>query len=147
MRQYEIYLIDDEIARFYFGKEIKLYQLFLDERLSKEKNQMAIIKKQITYITKRVPIFEIEGKIEDTCRHFKGYDMQNQTHSLHYSNGMSQARLELDSERLTLKSTGDFSAEVTFLEVLRQIDSSFLAIDFKHTRYGWLKPVKNAHFI
>ncbi|MFC7393387.1 sporulation inhibitor of replication protein SirA [Scopulibacillus cellulosilyticus] len=147
MRHYFIFLIQDEIARSYFGRESKLYQLFLEADNIGDYNMKQQINKQVEYITKRIPVFKIGRRLELLLSHLSEYKCCNQIHMIEHPKKTSQAQLELGTGRLSLKATGDYSAETSFFEVLRQIDDSFLAIDFKHHRFGWLKPIKNAHLI
>ncbi|TCP30230.1 uncharacterized protein DUF2522 [Scopulibacillus darangshiensis] len=147
MRYYDIFLIEDDVARFYFGQEVKLYQLFLEARTIDNLRIKKEIDKQIDYITKPMPVNAIQQRISMSCRHYPGYDCRGYIHIFQCTKGGSRAKLEVQPSGLTLQGIGDYTAEATFFEVLRQIDSSFLAIDFHLTNFGWLKPIRNAHLI
>lgn len=147
MRHYDIYLIEEEVARSYYGKEALLFQLFLDERVTTSILKRKQIEKQVAFVTQRMPIFHIECSIEEALRSHPGYDFKQQHHMINNSERESQAELFLGVQSLTLTASGTYEAETTFFEVLRQINSCFLAVEFNHYRYGWLKPIKNAHLM
>ena len=52
------------------------------------------------------------------------------------------ATLEVGESMIVVKASGSYEAETAFFEVLRKIESSFLAVDLDHQRFGWLKPMK-----
>ncbi|MBM7644479.1 hypothetical protein JOD45_000672 [Scopulibacillus daqui] len=147
MRHYFIFLIEDEIARTYFGREAKLYQLFLEANHINNIDIRQQISKQVQYITRRIPVYRVEKKLKTLLSHLSEYKCRDKIHTIENTKKPGCAKLELHPGRLSLKAHGNYSAEMSFFEVLRQIDDSFLAIDFDHHRFGWLKPIKNAHFI
>lgn len=62
MRHYELYLLEEQVARHYFGRETKLFQLFL-EHADASLSQRLIIDKQIEYISKPLPSLLLQQKI------------------------------------------------------------------------------------
>src|SRR5690606_12377963 len=58
MRVYLIYLIEDEFAEYFYGRENKFVELFIAQ--SKEKGALqTVVQKQIQYITKPLPYLEL----------------------------------------------------------------------------------------
>ena len=48
---------------------------------------------------------------------------------------------------LIVKAEGNYEAETAFFECIRKCGASFLAIDFEHEQFGWLKPIKERKFV
>ncbi|WML49196.1 sporulation inhibitor of replication protein SirA [Neobacillus sp. PS3-34] len=63
MRKYRLYLIEDEFAAHYFGRERMFYQLFRENEYSNGELK-TIIEKQINYITKPLPVLRIHQLIQ-----------------------------------------------------------------------------------
>lgn len=63
MRTYQIYLIEDEFAHHYYGREKLFFNLFL-EYIQARGRLKSILQKQIEYVTKTVPIIQLQLAIE-----------------------------------------------------------------------------------
>jgi Sporulation inhibitor of replication protein SirA len=145
MREYQIYLIEEEFATHYFGRERMFYELF--EEYGKSSGKLkTIIARQIQYITKPIAGLRLHQNIHSEMqqnRHFKmdksGYYIVN--------GKKSSATLHINDRYLSMESSGSYDAETIVFEVLRKYEGSFLAIDMEHSRYGWLKPIKERKFV
>ncbi|WP_377911591.1 sporulation inhibitor of replication protein SirA [Bacillus songklensis] len=140
MRKYDIYLIEDEFAIHYFQKEDIMYQLFLEYKTS-GKDHDIYVKKQIEYITKKIPILQLQLMIENKLGHSHGLiSFSSGEYGFKTENGL--ARLLLKHEYIYMEAEGTVEAEAGFFEVLRKISPCFLAMNFENHVYGWLNPVK-----
>lgn len=145
MRNYQLYLIENEFASHYFGKEKMFIQLF------KEYNEAVgdlktIIKMQIDFITKPIQVLKIHQYIKQYLQKNKCFYTKNGTYYLEIGKH-SSAQLEIKGKCLIIKSNGQYDAETAFFEVLRKAEASFLAIDLEDNHCGWLKPIKERKFV
>lgn len=147
MRSYQLYLIKDEIAGHYFGKERLLYQLFKDH--SKATGEMEeIISQQIKYLTKTIPSLQVHQLLLQHLSKHNGFRAEHGVYYLRENKTHSAAVLKfLNKRKLLLESTGSLEAETIFFEVLRKIESTFLAVDLHSNVCGWLKPIKERKFV
>jgi len=146
VRKYQLYLIEDEFAAHYFGRERMFYQLFQEnERAIGELKY--ITRKQITYITKSIEVLKIHQLIQKQLGRIKGFSADHGTYSIEISGKLSTAKIEVFQDLISVVATGSYDAETMFFEVLRKCESSFLAIDLDHQRFGWLKPIKERKFV
>lgn len=145
MREYRIYLIEDEFAHHYYGREKLIFNLFLEYTNSSGK-QKSILQKQIEYITKRVPIDALMNILEVQALKKKDFTYKDGVYYLEKSDGRSRAALKLYHDYMVLRADGDFEAETSFFECVRKYDSDFLAMDLENNRYGWLQPIKERKF-
>ncbi len=145
MRTYQLYLFDDEFASHYFGKERMVYQLFKDykEAIGEYKR---ILEKQIDFILKPIEELKIHRFVTQHLQNNKDFYINNGTYYLEIGK-RSTAKLVVHRNCLVLKANGNYEAETIFFEVLRKTESSFIAIDLDHQRYGWLKPIKERKFV
>jgi len=145
MRTYQLYLIDEEFASHYFGKERMFYQLFKEygEAFGELKY---IIKKQIDFITKPINSFRIQHFLNQNLQKNKSYYSKKGVYYLEMGK-KSFAELEIKDHYMVLKASGHYDAETAFFEVLRKAETSFLAIDLENRHCGWLKPIKERKFI
>ncbi|MGJ7912601.1 sporulation inhibitor of replication protein SirA [Neobacillus sp. LXY-1] len=146
MRKYQLYLIEDEFATHYFGRERIFFQLFQESQLASGDLQF-IIKKQIAYITKRIEVLKIHQLIQKQLGRLKGYKADHGAYTLELSGKISMARVQVYQDYILMEAHGSYEAETAFFEVLRKCESSFLAIDLEHERFGWLKPIKERKFV
>ncbi|CAH0346067.1 sporulation inhibitor of replication protein SirA [Bacillus sp. CECT 9360] len=146
MRNYRIYLIEDEFAHHYYGREKLFFNLFL-EYINSSGKQKGILQKQIEYITKPVPIEALVNILEIQSLKKKDFTCKDGVYYLEKSHGRSRAALKLDREYMVLQAKGDFEAETSFFECIRKYDSDFLAMDLENNRYGWLQPIKERKFV
>lgn len=147
MRHYTIYLIEDDVAKSYFGKEDKLYDLFKEARQTRHPLYRRQLERQIQYITKIIPLFYFDKKLVEMLDKTPGYQLIGNKHMMKGFKGDSYAELAISEQYIVMKASGSFEAETSFFEALRQMTPYFIAVDFNHDRYGWLKPIKNAHLI
>jgi hypothetical protein len=146
MRKYYIYLIEEEFASHYFGRESIVYNLFQEfERTSLEKK--LLLKQQIDFITRSIPTLRIHQLIEKSLRNCHSYCHYRDSHSLQFVKPDSTAKIVLYDHFIKLEATGNYEAETIFFEILRKYDSCYLAMDFDLERYGWLNPIKQRKFI
>lgn len=146
MRNYQLYLIEDEFAAHYFGRERMFLQLFQEHENASGKLEF-IIKKQISFITKKVEVLKIHQLIQKQLGKIKGFKAEHGTYTIELSGKLSTAKLEVFQDLVTVEAQGSFEAETAFFEVLRRCESSFLALDLEHQQVGWLKPIKERKFI
>jgi hypothetical protein len=146
MRTYQIYLIEDEFAHHYYGREKLFFNLFL-EYIQARGRLKSILQKQIEYVTKKVPIIQLQLAIEQRLQKKMNYWTQNGKYYLEKTNGSSKAVLIIQNDSITLEAEGDYEAETAFFESIRKYEATFLAIDFEHEKYGWLKPIKERKFV
>ena len=150
MRHYQIYLLKDQYASDYLGKEHLLYILFKDFSSSAGKSSW-IIGRQILFVTKRLPITALkqyinqEMKYNPSIRYINGvyYVIQKE------KNGdiKSSAKLHIHNRVMSMTSEGNYEAETILFECIRKCANCFLAVDLKNERYGWLKPIKERKLI
>lgn len=146
MRKYQLYLIEDEFATHYFGRERIFFQLF-KEQLQARGELEFIISKQIHYITKRLEVLKIHQLIQKQLGKLGGFKANHGAYTLEISGRISKAKLEVFQEFISIEAEGTFEAETAFFELLRKCESSFLAIDLEHDRVGWLKPIKERKYV
>jgi hypothetical protein len=146
VRKYQLYLIEDEFATHYFGRERLFFQLFHEHQKANGELKF-ITQKQISYITKKVEVLKIHQLIQKQLGKIKGFKAEHGAYSIELSGKLSTAKLEVFQDLITIDAQGSYEAETAFFEVLRKCESSFLALDLKHQRYGWLKPIKERKFI
>ncbi|QFT88975.1 Sporulation inhibitor of replication protein SirA [Bacillus sp. THAF10] len=141
MREYMIYLIEEEIAKHYAGNEIKLFQLF--QQYEQDERLHSIVKQQVDYVTLAIPAIQLQQSLNRALK------LTNNYHSFHHKveKEDSSANLIIYEKYLKLISTGSFEAEAIFFEVIRKQAPYFLAIDTKSKRYGWLQPIKQRKFV
>jgi hypothetical protein len=146
MRNYQIYLIEEEFAHHYFGREKIFFNLFL-EYTNSSGNLKGILQKQIEYITRPIPTTFIQQTLDRRLLIKQDTSYKDGVYFIEKKLRDSRAALQLNSKYLVLHSEGDLEAETTFFECIRKCESSFLAIDFTNKRCGWLKPIKERKFV
>ncbi|WP_110929529.1 sporulation inhibitor of replication protein SirA [Bacillus massiliglaciei] len=146
MRTYQIYLIEDEFARHYLGRERIFFNLFGDYSQAEGKHKL-VLEKQIEYVTKCIPSEYIEQTIDKRIKKLRNFKSRESGHYIEKINGYSKASLAVDQEVITVRAEGDFEAETAYFECIRKCESSFLAIDIENEKYGWLKPIKERKFV
>ncbi|PKG22358.1 sporulation inhibitor of replication protein SirA [Niallia nealsonii] len=146
MRKYELYLIEENVALHYNGKEKMIYNLFFEHTNTKDSTLKAILKKQIDYITRPIPEWKIQQVLlmelqkKSWFQHnVEGYYIKN--------DNLSSAMLSILNNCLQIKANGYYDAELVFFELLHKYEPNFLAIDIENGRYGWLKPIKQRNFV
>ncbi|MDQ0230409.1 hypothetical protein J2S19_001665 [Metabacillus malikii] len=148
MRHYYIYLIEEEFASHYFGRESKIFHLFQDFHWTTVRSQHTeTIERQINYITKPIPTLFIHQLISTQLKNRKEYQRNEQLHLLKLSGGRGNATLIVKDHYLELSSDGNFEGETIFFEVLRKFDPCFFAMDIQNNKYGWLNPIKERNYV
>jgi Sporulation inhibitor of replication protein SirA len=146
MRHYQIYLIEEEIANHYFGRESIIYHLFLEhERTTSERKK--ILKKQIQYVTRPIPSLEVHQWLETHLKKRTDYQTYRSAHLIFHHRDRSHAKLKVFDRSLSLTSNGNYEAETIFFDMLYKYNPCFFAIDFELDRYGWLNPIKIRKFV
>lgn len=145
MRTYQLYLIEDEFASHYFGRERMFFQLFEEHHYSFG-SMKDILSKQIHFITKPIPTLRLHQHLNQQLQRMKDFRVEKGTYYI--DNGkISSAKLDVFDKYIRLEASGSYDAETIFFEILRKNESSYLAIDLSHHRYGWLKPIKERKFV
>lgn len=139
LREYFIYKVNGDVAEEYFGKEVKLFQLFLEEYKTLT-NQKEVLKKQIQYITSPLELSDLQAFLRMMMGSMRGF--QTEPHSFFLECEKSSARLSFSDRYMILQSVGSFEAETILFENMRKYERCFFAMDFKYFRYGWLNPLK-----
>ena len=145
LRTYQIYFIEDEFAQHFIGRERLFFNLFLDYIQTTDPLK-SILQKQIEYVTKPIPKQKLESMVVQKLKRKSNFHSQDGVYYLDYYGG-SQADLLIQDHALIVKAEGNYVAETAFFECIRKCGSSFLAVDFEHERFGWLKPIKERKFV
>lgn len=145
MRTYQLYLIDDEIASHYFGREMMFFQLFKEFEQA-EGELKTILGKQIYYITRPIPTIRLHHYIQQQLPKYRDSSYENGFYLIDYGHN-SSARLQVFEHYLLIEAEGSYEAETCFFEILRKNERSFLAVDLENHRYGWLKPIKERKYV
>ncbi|MCA1030170.1 sporulation inhibitor of replication protein SirA [Bacillus timonensis] len=145
MRYYYLYLVDEEIANHYFGREYKIYQLFSEYQ--KKISNDNVLRKQIDYITKPIPSLRLHQFLDQNLERFNNNLIENNIYRHKSKTDNSEAKLTIFDTYIILEAVGGYEAETTFFEVLRRFDKCFIAMEFHTNRYGWLNPIKERKFI
>lgn len=146
MRQYYIYLMEEEVARHYFGQESKIFHLFLEQKKASVRNK-EIINKQVEYITKPIPVLTLQQLFQQSFKHRTDYRQFKFSHLINQENPRSYSQLELSPKVIHLASEGSFESETMFFEVMRKHSPSFFAMELDAYRYGWLNPIREVKYI
>ncbi|WP_409305545.1 sporulation inhibitor of replication protein SirA [Peribacillus sp. SCS-155] len=146
MRSYHIYLIEEEFAQHYFGREKIFLNLFMEYTRSSG-GQRRILQKQIDYITRPIPVLKIQQSINDYLFYKEDVSYKDGVYYIQKNSGNSRAALQINKEHLILQAEGEYDAETAFFESIRKCETSFLAFDIKNQRCGWLKPIKERKFV
>ncbi|MCD7033664.1 sporulation inhibitor of replication protein SirA [Metabacillus sp. GX 13764] len=148
MRHFFIYLIEEEFAGHYFGREAKMFSFFKEYQwTSYQDPSYSIVKKQVAYITKEIPVFEMNQLLEMHLCSRPEYQRIGQIHKLELMRNKGNATLIVKSGFLEMNAAGSVEAETVFFEILRSYAPCFLAMDFQSNKYGWLNPVKERKFV
>jgi hypothetical protein len=148
VRHYYIYLIEEEFASHYFGRESKIYHLFQDFHWTTVRsNHVDTLERQINYITKPIPTLFIHQLLSTYLVNRVDYQKVHHIHKIELKANRGNATLIVKERYLELSSDGSYEAETIFFEVLRKFDPCFLAMDLQGERYGWLNPIKERNFV
>ncbi|MDT2045937.1 sporulation inhibitor of replication protein sirA [Priestia aryabhattai] len=146
MRTYEVYLMEDEVAKAYFQREKLVFQLFVDYKMKRGLEDQ-YLQKQVEYITRPLAISYIQRAILQTFSQYPHFFIHNDHFVLEYPHKKSRASLKINSQCITIEGDGNVDAETAFFEVLRKLDACYLAINYGTEEYGWLRPVKTRKYV
>ncbi len=144
MRIYEIFLVDKDIVQWYIHKEDKLFQLFLESRKFQSKKISLLLQQQINFITTPLSMETLDHSINQHLSYLKDYRYHKYQHAITLKKGKSFASLNVLPRKVVIKSIGLSDAELVFFEILRQLEDTFIAVDYSHRHIGFLKPIKRA---
>lgn len=145
MRTYFIYLIKDEFADYFYGRESRFYQLFSGSH-SSDGELKEIIQRQINYITEPLPYLDLHKLFSRFVQNHHIY-IKGKVYCTGKAKESDGAELAIEEEWLQLNAWGGFESETIFFEILRKFEGHFFAVDIHNERYGWIKPVKERKYI
>ncbi|RHW37965.1 sporulation inhibitor of replication protein SirA [Neobacillus notoginsengisoli] len=146
MRKYQLYLIEDEFASHYFGRERIFFHLFKENRKAAGELKK-ITDLQISYITKPMPVLRVHQLLHKQLEKTSCFVAKNGCYVVEAANKTSRASLSVRETYILIESEGGYEAETTFFEVLRKSEAYFLAIDLDNNKVGWLRPIKERKFV
>lgn len=146
MRNYRLYLIKDEIANHYSGRERLFFNLFSEYMRTNDQQLKRILQKQIQFITLPVPKWKLERKLMNELQTNNEFSYNHEWFTIQNDN-LSRAVLKMEENYIQVEAKGYYDAESIFFEVIRKNIPSFLAIDIENGLYGWLKPIKERNFV
>jgi Sporulation inhibitor of replication protein SirA len=141
MRTYAIYLLKEEIAVDYIGKESLLFQLF-NQFHSSSMYQKDIVEKQVAFITQLIPSMQLHDHLKSSLQSYSYYKVDEHEHHLCMPYEQTQAKLLFHDRYIEVRAKGSRAAETVFFEQLRKKVVTFFAIDSAQQFYGWLSPIK-----
>lgn len=142
MRTYELYLIQEEIAQMYFGREVLLFDLFSRFAEPCSLSEKKVLYKQMKYITLPLQALKIHYRMEQALKHYEEYERVQRTHMIHQ--GKEYGEITIKPRYISMHTSGNVEMETTFFEVLRKCEMTFLAMNYESKQYGWLNPLKQA---
>ncbi|WP_456275397.1 sporulation inhibitor of replication protein SirA [Bacillus sp. AK128] len=146
MRGYTIYLIEEEFAHHYYGREGMFYKLFAEYNDARGELK-SILGKQINYITKPIPAISFNQYVESELKNRSSYRLTTDGHYIEGHNGLSYASLSVSERSLHLLAKGKYESEMVFFDLLKKWDSRFLAVNIQQASFGWISPVKQRKFV
>ncbi|GAK01964.1 hypothetical protein JCM19037_162 [Geomicrobium sp. JCM 19037] len=135
MHRYDIYLLQPDVAKRFIRAEAKLFQLF--EEYETVKPLYHIVKKQIAYICRPLPVHDI-------CEQFSLDRIATtpKERELLFMEGEDGVKVAMNDERMQIWSDGNMGDEWPWFDQLQTYDPYFFACDIHRQKYGWLKPIK-----
>ena len=88
VRNYQLYLIEDEFAAHYFGREQMFFRLFQEYEKSNGTLKQ-ITKRQINFITKPVQVLKIHQLIQKQLGKINGFKADHGTYFIELSGNLS----------------------------------------------------------
>ncbi|MEI4801802.1 sporulation inhibitor of replication protein SirA [Bacillus sp. NPDC077411] len=140
MRTYELYLIQEDITKTYFGREFLLFDLFTRFAQSRSLSEKKVLYKQMKYITLPLQVMKLHHKMEQALRTYEKYERNDYMHIV--SNGNVYGEVSIKSQYIRMYTSGNVELETAIFEVLRKCEMTFLAMDYESKQYGWLNPLK-----
>ena len=119
MRHFYLYLIKEEFASHYFGREFKLFQLFQDFLwTSRDDERYDTLKQQVEYVSKQIPVDYLDELISLYLNHQYNYQHIAPLHRIHLRSNRGKASLILKPRNVEITATGSFESETVFFEIL-----------------------------
>ncbi|MED1201897.1 sporulation inhibitor of replication protein SirA [Heyndrickxia acidicola] len=146
MRTYQIYLIEEEFADYFYGRERMFFELFSQYQVvsGRLKN---IIERQIRFITKPLPVLHLHHLLNQSFLRNKEFILEGRYYRYVLPESDDSVELLIEDHRLQLNAWGNYDTESIFFEELRKFDGRLLAVDTEHAQFGWIKPVKTRKYI
>lgn len=144
MRRYDLYIIEDSFANYYYGREYFFYNLFKEYERANRKMK-PILEKQVEYISSSIPVIRIHRQLVEQLKTRDDFYMKNGMFLIENSRGSASFKIQTD--KCILQSRGSFDIDMVFMEALRKTDFNFLAIDIENERFGWVKPIKEMTYL
>lgn len=143
LRNYYLYIIKDHVAHYFYLREQMIFQLFKEfyESRGKEKE---MIRKQIWYITEAIPTLQIHRELVQHLQYRKDFFVKDGQYMIQNKRGSAQ--LFIQERKLSIQASGSLDSEMILMDILKNLDVYFIAIDLENERYGWIKPIKESHY-
>ncbi|WP_158598379.1 sporulation inhibitor of replication protein SirA [Falsibacillus albus] len=146
MRCYQIYFIEDEFAKFYYGREKMFFQLFFEQKQSFGELKY-ILDQQVHFITRPIPYLPFQRLLIQQMQKRKDLTQNGKCFKIGDSPQLNGAEMQIGNRMLQLNAWGSYDSEFAFFEVLRQFEGRLLAIDLENQRFGWVKPIKERKYV
>ena len=111
MKTYELYLIQEDIAKAYFGREY-LFLIYLLDFQNLGPFRKKVLYKQMMYITMPLQVMKIHHKLEQALRVLGKYDRTHHTHTLY--TGAEYGEIMVKPHYIRMNTSGNISMETTF---------------------------------
>ncbi|MGG3855306.1 sporulation inhibitor of replication protein SirA [Caldifermentibacillus hisashii] len=144
MRKYDMYIIKELFANFYYGREYFFYHLFKDYETANNRMKK-ILSKQIDYISSSIPAIRIYKQLIEQLQGRKDFIMNNGMFLVENSRG--SVSFKIYPKKCVMQSTGTMDIDMIFMEALRKTEFNFLVVDLDNGRFGWIKPMKDHHYL
>ncbi|WP_160141549.1 sporulation inhibitor of replication protein SirA [Salicibibacter halophilus] len=138
MHRYDIYLLNQEIARQFIQMENKLFHLFKEYETVPSLRQEA--QKQVDYICRPISIHHLGEWLSSA--QITSFPQGEGDGFVYYLEGSEGVKLMLSERRVQIWSTLDMEDEWLWFDHLQAYDPYFFACDVEREKYGWLKPIK-----
>lgn len=145
MRSYSIYLIKEEFAQYYYGRERMFFNLF-HQYAYVSGSLKNVLSRQIHYITKQIPLLPVHHVLQPLFSDTINMTKTGACQLLSKKEGQV-LEVTIEERMLRLNVSGSYDTETAVFEILRNFKGNLLAIDYDHKRYGWIKPVKERKFV
>ena len=110
MKTYELYLIQEDIAKAYFGREY-LFLIYLLDFQNLGPFRRKVLYKQMMYITMPLQVMKIHHKLEQALRVLVN-DRTHHTHTLY--TGAEYGEIMVKPHYIRMNTSGNISMETTF---------------------------------
>lgn len=144
MRKYDMYIIKELFTNYYYGREYFFFNLFKEYETAKN-NMKKILSKQIDYISSPMPVIQIHKQLLEQLK--KRNDFFIKDGMFFIENAQGFACFKISHKKCTMESKGTFDIDMIFMEALRKTDFNFFTVDIENERYGWIKPIKDIHYL